>query len=125
MSDKTFRPWEPDQQLLFPPSIKDFVPAGHLALFVRDLVRDDLDLSAIFARYNERRGQPPYHPALMTSLLLYAYSRGIYSSRRIERACEAQEEAARVKRRREEREKELGHKLASAADLPSKLLQSP
>ncbi len=88
MSDKTFRRWEPDQQILFPPSIKDYVPKGHLAHFVRDVVRDDLDLSAIFAHYTERRGQPPYHPALMTSLLLYAYSRGIYSSRRIERACE-------------------------------------
>ena len=88
MSDKKFRRWEPDQQILFPPSIRDFVPQGHLAHFVRDVVRDDLDLSAIFARYTERRGQPPYHPALMTSLLLYAYSRGIYSSRRIERACQ-------------------------------------
>jgi transposase len=88
MTDKTFRSWDPDQQLLFPPSIKDFVPAGHMAHFVRDLVRNDLDLSAIHARYTERRGQPPYHPALMTSLLLYSYSRGIYSSRRIERACE-------------------------------------
>ncbi len=88
MSNKTFRPWEPEQQLLFPPSVKDFVPPGHLANFVRDLVRNDLDLSAIFARYTELRGQPPYHPALMTGLLLYAYSRGIYSSRRIERACE-------------------------------------
>jgi len=74
--------------MLFPPSVRDFVPEGHLAHFVRDLVRDDLDLSAIFARYTERRGQPPCHPALMTSLLLYAYSRGIYSSRRIERACQ-------------------------------------
>ena len=88
MSDKTFRRWEPDQQILFPPSVKDYVPKEHLAHFIRDVVRDDLDLSAIFAHYTERRGQPPYHPALMTSLLLYAYSRGIYSSRRIERACE-------------------------------------
>jgi len=88
MSDKTFRPWEPDQQMLFPPSVRDFVPEGHLAHFVRDVVREDLDLSSIFARYSELRGQPPYHPALMTSLLLYAYSRGVYSSRRIERACE-------------------------------------
>ena len=88
MSDKTFRPWEPNQQMLFPPSVQDFVPQGHLAHFVRDVVREDLDLSAVFARYTERRGQPPYHPALMVSLLLYAYSRGVYSSRRIERACE-------------------------------------
>ncbi len=88
MSNKTFRCWEPDQEVLFPPSIKDFVPHNHLAHFVRDLVRNDLDLSGILARYSELRGQPPYHPALMTSLLLYGYSRGIYSSRRIERACE-------------------------------------
>ena len=77
MSDKTFRPWEPDQQILFPPSTKDFVPQGHLAHFVRDVVRDDLDLSAIFARYTERRGQPPYHPALMTSLLKLATVRSV------------------------------------------------
>jgi transposase len=88
MSDKTFRRWDPDQPMLFPPSLKDFVPKGHLAHFIRDLVRNDLDLSSLHARYTERRGQPPYHPALMTSLLLYAYSRGIYSSRRIEIACE-------------------------------------
>jgi len=88
MSDKTFRRWEPDQQILFPPSVRDYVPRDHLAHFVRDLVRDELDLSALLARYTERRGYPPYHPALMTSLLLYAYSRGVYSSRRIERACE-------------------------------------
>ncbi len=75
------------QQVLFPPSIKDFVPHNHLAHFVLDLVRNNLDLSGILARYSELRGQPPYHPALMTSLLLYGYSRGIYSSRRIERAC--------------------------------------
>ena len=60
MSEKSFRRWEPDQQILFPPSIRDFVPKGHLAHFIRDVVRDDLDLSAIFARYAERRGQPPY-----------------------------------------------------------------
>jgi len=88
MSEKTFRPWEIDQLHLFPPSVKDYVPPEHLVHFLRDLVREELDLSAIFARYTESRGQPPYHPALMTSLLLYAYSRGVYSSRRIERACE-------------------------------------
>ena len=50
MSDKTLRPWEPDQQMLFPASVKDFVPQSHLAHFVRDVLRNDLDLSAIFAR---------------------------------------------------------------------------
>jgi transposase len=66
----------------------EMVPRDHLVHFIRDLVGDELDLGAIFAKYRERRGYPPYHPGLMTALLLYSYSRGIYSSRRIEIACE-------------------------------------
>ena len=85
---KTFRSWDVDQAWLLPPSIHDFVPAGHAAHFVRDLVCEALDLSAILNAYPEDRGQPPYHPAMMTALLLYAYSRGVYSSRRIAKACE-------------------------------------
>jgi len=88
MSNKTFRPWVVDQHQMFPPSPLDLVPADHLVHFIRDLVREELDLGAIFAAYKVRCGHPPYHPGLMTALLLYAYSRGIYSSRRIERACE-------------------------------------
>lgn len=84
---KTFRAWDVDQAWLLPPSIHDFVPAGHAAHLVRDLVRETLDLTAIFDAYPEDRGQPPYHPAMMTALLLYAYSRGIYASRRIAVAC--------------------------------------
>ena len=49
---------------------------------------EELDLSAILSVYTEPRGYPPYHPAMMVALLLYAYSRGVYSSRRIARACE-------------------------------------
>jgi transposase len=85
--DKVFRAWEPGQRLLLPPSIDEFVPEGHLALFVRDLVRRDLDLSGVYAAYDARRGYPPYHPALMTALLLYAYTQGIRSSRKIEEGC--------------------------------------
>lgn len=85
---KTFRPWDVDQAWLLPPSLHDFVPAGHPAHLIRDLVREELDLSAILAGYAEERGQPPYHPAMMTALLLYGYSRGVYSSRRLARACE-------------------------------------
>ena len=86
---KTFREWNVEQSWLLPPSVKDFVPAGHLAHFVRDTVREQLDLSQIIAPYEqEERGYPPYHPVMMTALLLYAYCQGIYSSRRIERACE-------------------------------------
>src|SRR5437867_867984 len=84
---KTFRPWDLTQSFLFPPSVLDFVPSNHLAHFVRDLVREELDLSPILGKYTEERGYPPYHPALMTALLLYAYSQGIYSSRKIEKAC--------------------------------------
>jgi transposase len=73
---------------LLPPSVKDLVPEGDPAHFVRDLVRDELDLSAILDTYDEERGYPPYHPAMMTALLLYAYMQGLYSSRRIARACQ-------------------------------------
>lgn len=84
---KAFRPWDLQTTWLFPPSVLEFVPANHLAHFVRDVVREEIDLSPILAVYVEERGQPPYHPALMTALLLYAYTQGVYSSRRIEKAC--------------------------------------
>jgi len=84
---KTFRDWSLDQALLLPPSVHDFVPAGHLSRFVVALVTEELDLSAILASYRGEKGQPPYHPAMMVVLLLYAYAVGIYSSRRIARAC--------------------------------------
>jgi transposase len=93
---KTFRPWDVDQIWLLPPSVQDLVPAGHMAHFVRDTVRSGLDLSAIIDTYDEDRGYPPYHPAMMTALLLYAYSQGVYSSRRIARACEERLDFAAV-----------------------------
>jgi transposase len=85
---KTFRPWQVEQSWLLPPSVKELVAEGDPAHFVRDLVRDELDLSAIVAEYDEERGFPPYHPTMMTALLLYAYTQGVYSSRRMARACE-------------------------------------
>ena len=51
------------------------------------MVRESLDLSEIYAAYTEERGFPPYHPAMMTALILYAYSQGVFSSRKIARAC--------------------------------------
>ena len=84
---KTFRDWSRDQALLLPPSVHDFVPPGHLSRFVVTLVTEELDLSAIMASYKGEKGQPPYHPAMMVALLLYAYAVGIYSSRRIAKAC--------------------------------------
>jgi transposase len=84
---KTFRDWSLDQVLLLPPSVRDFVPAGHLSHLVVALVTEELDLSAILVSYKGEKGQPPYHPAMMVALLLYAYAVGIYSSRRIAKAC--------------------------------------
>jgi transposase len=86
---KTFRDWNVEQRWLLPPSVMDFVPADHVAHFVRDTVREQLDLSEIIAPYEkEERGYPPYHPVMMTALLLYGYCQGAYSSRRIAQACE-------------------------------------
>src|SRR5436189_728413 len=84
---KHFRPWKIDQTQLLPPSIGDFVPEDHLAHFVVSLVRESLDLRAITTRYASALGQPPFDPRLMTALLLNGYASGIYSSRRIARAC--------------------------------------
>ena len=66
-------------------------------------MREDLDLSAILGRYREERGHPPYHPAMMTALLLYAYSRGIRSSRKIDAACEERVDFMAVTGRRSRR----------------------
>jgi len=83
---KTYRRYDPDQIFLLPPNIRDWLPEGHLALFVSDCV-DQLDLSEIFAYYERSdRGNPPYHPAMMTKVLLYAYCIGVPSSRRIAKA---------------------------------------
>lgn len=84
--DKTFRTYSLDQRLLLPPDMREWLPDGELALFLSDVV-DELDLSAIYNAYeHDRRGQPPYHPAMMVKLLLYGYCTGVPSSRKIERA---------------------------------------
>jgi len=84
---KTFREWNPEQSLMFPPTPMDFVAPDDLVQFIMNLVREDLDLSEILNQYQEERGYPPYHPVMMTALLLYSYCQGNYSSRRIARAC--------------------------------------
>src|SRR5215469_12685120 len=82
---KTYKTYLPDQDLLLPPSLRDWLPENHLAYCVSDVV-DQLDLSAIEAVYEEEdRGQPPYHPRMMTKILLYGYCAGVYSSRRIQK----------------------------------------
>src|SRR5258706_7405089 len=81
---KTFRPYDPDQLLLMPPALADWVPEDHLARFVSDVV-DTLDLTAIEDAYIEERGYPPYHPQMMVKVLLYGYCTGVYSSRKLAR----------------------------------------
>src|SRR5258708_1672521 len=80
------RAYLPEQDLLLPPSLRDWLPENHLAHFVSDVV-DQLDLSAIESVYEkEERGQPPYHPRMMTKILLYGYCVGVFSSRKIEKS---------------------------------------
>jgi len=82
---KGYRAYLPEQDLLLPPSLRDWLPEGHLAYFVADVV-DQLDLAAIHAVYGkEMRGQPPYHPWMMTKVLIYGYCVGVFSSRRIQK----------------------------------------
>ena len=84
---KIFRPYDPDQMFLMPVSMREWLPGGHLAYFISDLV-DHLDLSAIMNRYEEEKGYPPYHPAMMVKVLLYAYCIGVPSSRKIAKRLE-------------------------------------
>ena len=85
---KTFRPWQPGQTSLLPPSPSDWLSADHQVYFLLDLV-DELDLSAIVipAQAKDPRGEKGFDPRMMTLLLLYAYCVGTVSSRKIERAC--------------------------------------
>ena len=76
-----------EQELLLPPSLREWLPDGHLAWFVIDAVAE-MDLSAFYAGYREDgHGRAAHDPAMMVALLLYAYAVGRRSSRVIERAC--------------------------------------
>lgn len=82
---KTYRPYEPDQMFLMPPSLTDWLPAGHMVYFVREIL-DTIDLAPITSVYeDEERGHPPYNPKMMTGILLYGYCNGITSSRKLAR----------------------------------------
>jgi transposase len=82
---QNFFPDTVNQTLLFPPSLHDWLPEGHLARFLLDVV-SALDLSAIYMSYQEKdgRGQAAYAPEMMVRLLLYGYAKGVYSSRKIQ-----------------------------------------
>lgn len=85
---KTYRPWDPNQQYLLPPSVQDWLPENDLVYFLLDTV-NELDISAITQKYEqEKRGFPPFHPRMMAALLVYAYCRGVLSSRKIMQACQ-------------------------------------
>jgi transposase len=84
---KTFREWNPEQGMMFPATPMDFVGKDDLVMFIRILVLEQLDLTPIVEQYQEERGYPPFHPVMMTALLLYSYCQAIYSSRRIAKAC--------------------------------------
>jgi transposase len=82
---KIFRTYFPERSLLLPASLREWLPDDHLSYFVTDVV-DQLNLSAIESVYEEEdRGQPPYHPRMMTKILVYGYCVGVFSSRRIQK----------------------------------------
>jgi len=86
--NKKFRNWAPDQLWLLPPSPQDWLDDGHLVYFLLDVV-GEMDLSPFFERYkNSLTGQPPFHPRMMVTLLLYSYCSGVFSSRKIQSRCE-------------------------------------
>jgi transposase len=85
---KTYRPWNPEQSWLLPPSPRDWLPEDDLVYFILDTTAG-LDLSAVLESYErEDRGFPPFHPRMMVALLLYSYTQGCFSSRRIMKRCE-------------------------------------
>jgi transposase len=84
---KTFRAWKIDEPLLLPATVQEFVRQDHLARFVLSVVKEELDLREVLACYSSVKGQPAFNPTMMTALLLYAYCTGVYSSRRIAKAC--------------------------------------
>jgi len=81
-----FRPYHPDQLILFAPDLKQWLPEDDLIYFIMDVL-NELDLQPIYREYRQGKGgQPPYHPRMMVGLLLYAYCIGLPSSRKIEQA---------------------------------------
>src|SRR5687767_11771175 len=85
---KSYRPWAPTQSFLLPPSPLEWLEEGHLAYFVLDVVTESLDLRAIerVIQAKDWRGERPYAPTMMVALLIYAYSVGVFSSRKMARA---------------------------------------
>ena len=85
---RKFREYDNTQGLLLPPSLKDWLPSGHLAYFIEEVLYS-VDLSDFFNDYESRegRGAPPFSPMLLLKVLLYCYAAGVFSSRKIAKAC--------------------------------------
>ena len=84
----TFRAYQPEQGLLLPEDMREWLPEGHLAPYVGDLV-ECMDLGAFYARYEgDGRRQSPYEPRMMVKVLIYGYATGVFSSRRLARRLE-------------------------------------
>ena len=86
---KSYQPWTQDQMFLMPPSMKEWLKEDHPVWFILDVV-SELDISPVekAIQRKDARGQRPYDPRMMVALLVYAYCTGVYSSRRMERACQ-------------------------------------
>ena len=84
---KSYRPYAPDQSYLLPPSPSEWLPEGHLAYFILELL-EDIDLGQIekVLQAKDHRGERPFSPRMMTALWLYGYAVGVTSSRKIEKA---------------------------------------
>ena len=80
-----FRPYEQDQMYLLPPSLKDFIDENHPAHVINDLI-EALDIT-VLEKYYGAMGQPAYHPRMMLKVILYGYTVGIFSARKLMRAC--------------------------------------
>jgi transposase len=79
-----FRPIDRQTDFLMPPSVDEWLPQGHLARFVVEVI-DSRDLSAM-SKSHRGSGSASYHPAVLLSLLVYGYATGVFSSRKLERA---------------------------------------
>ena len=86
-ANKTFRPYSQGQGFLLPPSLEDWLPQNHVAWFISEAVDEMLDLSELYASYEEPGGGPPYDPRMLQKVLRYGYLVGVTSSRALERSC--------------------------------------
>jgi transposase len=84
----TFRPYAPAQDLLLQPSLREWLPEGHLSYFISDVI-EELDLGAFYERYEgDGRRKAPFEPRMMLKVLIYAYATGVFSSRKIAKKLE-------------------------------------